>query len=527
MKELTIRGIIIGVLGSIIVTMSSIFIALKLSALPWPIMFVAITSFAILKALGNTNLREINVTHTIMSSGAMVAGGIAFTLPAIWILNPSADIELYKIIGVGLIGVLLSIVFTYFIRKLFIEKQELSFPMGQAAASMLETGDKGDKKGLIILFSAIVSGIFTLIRDYFKLIPQTILSKTYMKSGALIGLWYSPMLIAIGYIIGPIFIGVWFLGAIIGDVFIMILGTNYMGLDVAKAASIKSSLGIGLMFGTGLGIVLKGVIPALKNLKGKLSFKLNDRKNYFLLILFPILIAIILIFNLNLIQGIILILGIYIAILMSCQCVGQSGINPMEIFAVIIVVSMSLIWSFDNNQYLYMVGIIAVSCGLVGDIMNDFKVGSVFGTKPSNQLIGELIGGIIGAIVSAVVLYVVIKAYGGASFQNGEFTVAQAHLVSNMIAGISHKLVFIIGLASGMIMYLLKLPVMTLGLGVYLPFYLSFTAFIGGAIRFIVDKFFPKVEEKQIGSLLSSGILAGEGVLGVIIAIITAVKIIY
>ena len=87
-KQLTIRGMVIGVIGSVVITCSSMYIALKLSSLPWPIMFVALFSMLALKALGSTNLNEINVTHTAMSAGAMVAGGLAFTIPGIWILNP-------------------------------------------------------------------------------------------------------------------------------------------------------------------------------------------------------------------------------------------------------------------------------------------------------------------------------------------------------------------------------------------------------------------------------------------------------
>ena len=87
-RQLTARGMIIGGAGAVIITMSSMFIALKLSSLPWPIMFVALVSMFALKACGNTNLNEINVTHTAMSAGAMVAGGLAFTVPGIWMLDP-------------------------------------------------------------------------------------------------------------------------------------------------------------------------------------------------------------------------------------------------------------------------------------------------------------------------------------------------------------------------------------------------------------------------------------------------------
>ena len=145
-RELTIRGLVIGALGSIILTMSSMFIALKLSSLPWPIMFVVLMSMFVLKLFGNTNIQEINVTQTAMSAGAMVAGGLAFTIPGIWILNPNADVSLADLIVVTMGGVILGLIFTALFRKYFIVTKELPYAMGQAAAATLEVSDKGSKK---------------------------------------------------------------------------------------------------------------------------------------------------------------------------------------------------------------------------------------------------------------------------------------------------------------------------------------------------------------------------------------------
>ena len=142
-NQLTVRGMVIGAIGAVIITTSSMFVALKLSSLPWPIMFVALVSMFGLKAMGNTNLREINVTHTAMSAGAMVAGGLAFTLPGIWMLDPDADVNWLKLLLLTVGGVILGLIFTALIRKYFIVRNKLSYPMGQAAAETLKVGDQG------------------------------------------------------------------------------------------------------------------------------------------------------------------------------------------------------------------------------------------------------------------------------------------------------------------------------------------------------------------------------------------------
>ena len=165
-RQLTVRGLIIGALGSIVLTMSSMFIALKLSSVPWPIMFVVLVSMFILKLCGNTNLQEINVTQTAMSAGAMVAGGLAFTIPGIWMLNPDADVNLGDLLAVTLGGVVLGLIFTALFRKYFIETKQLPFAMGQAAAATLEVSDTGSKKVILLFASMLAAGIFTYFRDW-------------------------------------------------------------------------------------------------------------------------------------------------------------------------------------------------------------------------------------------------------------------------------------------------------------------------------------------------------------------------
>ena len=87
--QLTLRGVVVGCVGCVVITASSVYVALRMGALPWPIIFAAIVSLFFLRALsrGRASLNEANVTHTVMSSGAMVAGGLAFTIPGAWMLG--------------------------------------------------------------------------------------------------------------------------------------------------------------------------------------------------------------------------------------------------------------------------------------------------------------------------------------------------------------------------------------------------------------------------------------------------------
>ena len=531
-KQLTVRGLIIGAIGSVILTMSSMFIALKLSSLPWPIMFVVLVSMFVLKLMGNTNLQEINVTQTAMSAGAMVAGGLAFTIPGIWILNPEAEISIPVLLAVTLGGGVLGLIFTALFRKYFIETKDLPYAMGQAAAATLEVGDSDRKKAGLLFVSMAIAGIFTALRDWLQKIPATLISSRMAGTyGSLAGVWLSPMLISIGYIIGPVVIGVWFLGALIGDFGILVGGTELGLWDSAEAANIKSSLGIGLMVGTGLGILVKGIIPKAKDIFGSMFIK-NKLGDTFIdmrwapFVMIVIAAVFTFVTDMGILASVITILGAWLATSMSAQCVGQSGINPMEIFGIIVLLAAKALSNIGGAEAFYVAAVVAVACGLVGDVMNDFKAGQILHSDPKSQWIAEVVGALIGGAVSVIILAVILKAYGGEAFGGEMCPAAQASAVAAMVGGISHVPAFIIGLVAAVILYCVNFPVITLGLGVYLPFYLSATAFIGGVIRFVLDRAVPSFEKEGRGTIIASGLLGGESIVGVIIAIVMAVQII-
>ncbi|MDY2921043.1 MAG: OPT/YSL family transporter, partial [Lentihominibacter sp.] len=525
-----VRSMVIGALGTVVITTSSMFIALKLSSLPWPIIFVALVSMFCLKAMGNTNLREINVAQTAMSAGAMVAGGIAFTIPGIWMLNPDADISVGKLLIMTMSGVVLGLIFTALIRKFYIEdSSDMSFPMGEACAETLTAGDKGGRKAGALFTTMGVVAVFTFLRDWFARIPATLLNRKMMAYGSYCGVYVSPMLVGIGYIIGPAAIFVWFAGAIIGDFGILLGGTEFGLWDVMTAGQIKQSLGIGLMVGTGVGIILFGIIPRAKEMFGGMFRKesldtavIPVRWAPFAMIIIAFLGTAVL--KMGVISSILVILGTWVATAMSAQCVGQTGINPMEIFGILVLLLCKACTGIEGTEAFFAAAVVAVACGLCGDIMNDFKAGRILDTDPKAQWISECVGSIIGGGVSVGVLMIIIAAYGGDCFGSETFPAAQAAAVAAMVGGIPNMPAFIIGLVAAVLLYKLKVPVMTLGLGVYLPFYMSATAFIGGLLRFITDRLCPAFEEKGTGTIIASGLLGGEGITGVIIALIVAVQ---
>ncbi|MCB7087017.1 OPT/YSL family transporter [Gordonibacter urolithinfaciens] len=559
--QLTLRGVAIGCVGCAIITAASAYTALKMGALPWPIIFAAIISLFFLKALGHTNLNEANVTHTVMSAGAMVAGGLAFTIPGAWMLGHAAEIDWFQMLAVALAGVVLGLVCTALLRRHFIEDAELEYPIGQAAAQTLVAGDSGGSTGKKLFGAMGLAGLFTALRDGLGAIPSLLFGNVALP-GVAFGVYLSPMLLAVGFLVGTGAVAVWFAGALIGNFGIVVGGTAAGLWDVAAAQGIVSSLGMGVMMGCGVGVIAKNIlskaVSLVRDTRGSVAVARVDaaspaaadeaaataapgarhrrRLTAGLAALAVAAVALLACFALGLgaVPSVIVVLLAFVTCAMSAQSVGQTGIDPMEIFGLIVLLAVAALSDVAQVQLFFVAGVVAVACGLAGDIMNDFKAGHVLGTDPRAQWIGQAVGGVLGAVVAVAVMAVLLAAYGPDAFGlQGTFVAAQASVVATMVAGIPSVPAFLVGLAVGFALYLLGAPAMMLGLGIYLPFYMSLTAFLGAMAKMAYDAVCARRRAKlppdeaaarlkaqdETGLVVASGLLGGESVVGVVIAL--------
>ncbi len=569
--QLTVRGVVIGAIGCVIITLASAYTALKMGALPWPIVFAAIISLFFLKALGKSTLNEANVTHTIMSAGAMVAGGLAFTIPGIWILG-TGEVDLVQMAAVALAGVLMGLVCTAVLRRHFVEQAELEFPIGEAAAQTLKAGDAGGKVGVKLFGAMGLAGVYTALRDGLGLVPKLI-GQTTAIPGVMFAIYNSPMMFSVGFLVAGGAMLAWFIGAVVGQFGLISVASVFGVWDIATGQGIASSVGMGIMMGCGIAVIVKDIIPKAVSLIRKRSHNAaanSQSKSHeaeesqsqsqeaahsqsqpaaskrtfkvsaglaacavaaaFLIMCFLL--------HLDPVASIVIVLLSWITSAMAAQSVGQTGIDPMEIFGLIVLLAVAAFSNMPQVQLFFVAGIISVACGIAGDVMNDFHAGHVLQTSPKAQFIGQAIGGIIGAFVAAGVLFVLGSAYGPEAFGPGaEFVAAQASVVANMISGAVMMTPFIIGLVLGFVLYLLKLPSMMVGLGVYLPFYMSITACLGAGLKWLLDHIFARrdaalPEEEKLakrearndtGVVIASGVLGGESVVGVIVALIATI----
>lgn len=584
-RGMSVAGVVIGLVGCVIITASSVYTALKMGSLPWPTIFTSITALVLLRALGHDSLHEANVTQIIMSAGSMVAGGLAFTIPGIWMLGLADDVSWVETLLVALAGTLLGLVATALIRKRMVDESDLTYPIGTAAAQTLQASKVGGRTGRRLLGSMAFAGVYSVLRDVAGVLPQMLLALPI--PGVTFGIYDSPMMLSVGFLMGTTSIVLMCVGAVAGQLGI-IVGAPALGLcDVATAQGVVSSLGMGLMMGSGLGVVCKDVIPRLgRTLTGGRrrqgttdgaaaegdaadpgtgdapDDRLTDVRpgDRGLLALMVAAAALIICLGLGIgpVPCVVVVALSFVTCIMSAQSVGQTGIDPMEIFGLIVLLVVAALGGTSQVRLFFVAGVIAVACGIGGDVMSDFKTGAILGTDSRTMWLGQVMGALLGTVVATVTMVALVGAYGTDAFGPGQlFVSAQASVVATMVSGIPSVPAFVIGLAAGIALYCLGVPSMMLGLGVYLPFYMSLSSAVGALVKVAYDHVGRRgrdgeaktaaaartgaegadgatgaadatapageLSHDDAGIVVASGLLGGESIVGVVIALVSVV----
>ena len=530
--QLSPVGIAIGCVGCVIITASSVYTALRQGALPRPTIFTSIVALFLLRAFGRRSLNEANVTQIVMSAGSMVAGGLAFTIPGIWMLGLADEVSWVEMLFVALAGTLLGLVCTAAIRRRFVDESDLEYPIGTAAAETLMATETGGVTGRRLFGSMGLAGLWCVARDALGLMP-TLLAQLPIP-GVSFAIYNSPQMLSVGFLVGGVSVAFWFAGAVAGN-FGIIAGGSAAGFwDVPTAQGIVSSLGMGLMMGSGAGVVLKDILPhAARVLRGRGAWSdegdRGSRRDFGVLALMVAAAALLVCMGLGLgpVVAVVVVLLAFVTTIMSAQSVGQTGIDPMEIFGLIVLLAVAAFSDTGRVQLFYVAGVVAVACGLAGDVMSDFKTGSIIGTSPRAMWVGQAIGALLGTVVAVAVLVTLVGAYGTGAFGPGQmFVSAQASVVATMVSGIPSVPAFVAGLLGGVALYCLGLPAMMFGLGVYLPFYMSLTAALGALAKWVYGRACAARgvdDAEERGIVVASGVLGGESIVGVVIALASVV----
>lgn len=568
--EFTVTSVIMGVLLAIIFGAANAYLGLRVGLTVSASIPAAVISMGVIRVLmKKDSILESNMVQTIGSAGESLAAGAIFTLPVLFLWAKEGVTDKPSIITISLIalfGGVLGVLFMVPLRNALIVKEHgvLPYPEGTACAEVLLAGEEGGSEAKSVFAGLGIAALFKFVVDGLKVIPGVITIPIKSLKTELSAEAY-PALLGVGYICGPKIASYMFAGGIIGWFVLIPAIITFGGSTVlypgtkaisdmyaaGGASAIWSSyiryIGAGAVAAGGiisliktLPLIVKTFADSIKGIKGGSGEKTSLRTEQDLdmrVIGIGVLVIIIAIWLLPEIPVsplgaiLIVIFGFFFATVSSRMVgiVGSSN-NPVSgmaiatlLFATICLKATGDIGSHGMTGAIAIGSVICIVAAMAGDTSQDLKTGYILGATPKKQQIGELIGAVIAAFTIGGVLLLLDSAWG---FGTTELAAPQATLMKMIIEGVMEgnlpwALVFI-GVFIAIVIEILGISVLPVAIGLYLPLELTSTIMIGGVIRWFVDKKKKNKEENAEangGVLFCSGMIAGEGLIGILLAI--------
>ena len=583
LPEFTVTSILMGIILAVVFGAANAYLGLKVGMTVSASIPAAVISLGVIRVIMKKNsILESNMVQTIGSAGESLAAGAIFTMPALFLWAEEGKIDMpgyLEITLIALFGGILGVLFMIPLRKALIVEEHgtLPYPEGMACAEVLLAGEEGGSNASTVFAGMGLGAAFKFIVDGLKVVPSDIVTPDIKGYAGQIGVEIYPALIGVGYICGPSISSYMFAGGIIawlvlipavvffgGSIDFATLGnTGLAGQTIAEvyaangASAIWSNVikyvGAGAIATGGVISLLKslpliiktfaGAMKSLKNTSGGTNVR-TDRDLKMPVVLGIILIVIILIWlvpsvPVSLLGAfLIAIFGFFFATV-SSRMVGLIGSsnNPVSGMAIAtLLISTFVLKATGNTGMAGMTGAIAIGsiicviAAIAGDTSQDLKTGFIVGATPAKQQVGELIGVVASGFAIAGVMSLLNKAWG---FGSAEIPAPQATLMKMIVEGIMDAklpwvLVFM-GVFLALALEVLRVPVMPFAIGLYLPIYLSCGIMVGGVVRLFLDKKkeaeAKKKEMISNGTLYCAGMIAGEGLVGILMAVLAIIKV--
>lgn len=570
-SEFTLTSILMGIILAVVFGAANAYLGLRVGMTISASIPAAVIAMGVIRVIMRKNsILESNIVQTVGSAGESLAAGSIFTLPALFLWAAEGKMEtpsILEITLIALLGGILGVLFMVPLRNALIVKEHgvLPYPEGTACAEVLLAGEEGGANASTVFAGMGIAAVFKFIVDGLKLVPSEVSFRVKGYAGE-IGTQIYPAVMSVGYICGPRISSYMFAGGIVSWL-VLIPAIVLFGADLtlypgtAPIGEMYASGGAGAIWGSyiryiGAGaLAAGGIISLVKSLplivrtfrdamKGLKDSKGSGNERTaqdlpFNIILICITVLTVLIWLVPAIPVsfigavIVVIFGFFFATVSSRMVglVGSSN-NPVSGMAIATLLIATIILKATGDTGVHgMQGAIAIGsiicivAAIAGDTSQDLKTGYLLGSTPKKQQIGELIGVIAAAFAIGGVLYLLNAAWGFGSEQLGA---PQAMLMKMIIEGVMENnlpwaLVFM-GVFLAVVIEILGIPVLPFAIGVYLPVQLNACIIAGGLVRLFFDKMGNKVqkEKDQIisdGILYCSGMIAGEGLVGILLAL--------
>ena len=564
MSELSITSVILGIILAVIFGGANAYLGLRVGMTVSASIPAAVVSMGIIRIILKRNsILENNIVQTIGSAGESVAAGAIFTLPVLfmWFNEGKADYPKYaEITLICGAASILGILFMIPLRKVLIVKEhyKLPYPEGTACAKVLMAGENNKSDANLVFAGLGIAAIYKFMADGLKLFSSEVHYDIKRLKGAAIGIDILPALLSVGYICGPKIAGYMFAGGLISWIGLMPLinmfGDNIIMFPGDKAINLMSSgelwsnyiryIGAGAVAAAGIISLVKTLPIIFSSFSKTLRRKGENEENVTRLnknidnkLIWTGIVVIVLflwlspIFPINFPGAILIVIFGFFFATVSSRMVGLVGSsnNPVSGMAIATLIITGVILSSSgiktNNALtgtIVVGSVICIVAAISGDTSQDLKTGYILGATPMKQQIGEIIGVVASSLAISGVLYLLNNAWG---FGSSELPAPQATLMKIVVEGVMEGNLpwnlIMIGAAIAIAVEIMGVPALPFAVGMYLPIYLSAGIMLGGVVRFLIDKFADKVSEK--GILVSSGMIAGEGLVGIILAILEVV----
>lgn len=578
--EFTVTALLIGILLAIVFGAANAYLGLLVGMTVSASIPAAVISMGIIRViLRKDSILENNMVQTIGSAGESVAAGAIFTLPALFLWAEEGKIDFPSILTIFLIalfGGVLGVCFMVPLRQALIVEEHgtLPFPEGTACAEVLLAGEEGGSKAGTVFAGLGIAAVYKFLADGTQLFKSEIGHAFESYKGSQVGIQVLPALAGVGYICGPKISSYMFAGGTLSWFVLMPLIALF-GADATIFPASKTVTELLTMEGGGpsalwsnyikyigagavatggiisliksLPLIIRTFKQAIDSMKNKNAAHKGLRTEQDLPI--PVLIAVALViavliwliptFPVNLIGALIIVVFGFFFATVSSRMVGLIGSsnNPVSgmtiatlLFATVILKATGTTGITGMVGAISIGGIICIVAAIAGDASQDLKTGFIVGATPKKQQLGEIIGVVASAAAIGFVLYLLNEAWG---YGTEKIPAAQATMMKMLVEGIMNgelpwALIFI-GVFIAIVVEILHMPVMPFAVGMYLPFSLSAGIMAGGVVRILVEKRKGTEKEKKArtdrGLLFTSGMIAGEGIVGILLAVFAVFKI--
>ncbi len=568
LPEFTATSIILGIFLAILFGGANAYLGLRVGMTVSASIPAAVISMGVIRfVLRKDSILENNMVQTIGSAGESVAAGTIFTLPALFLWAAewgTSSPSLIEIAVIAFIGGALGILFMVPLRKALIVQEHgtLPYPEGKACAEVLMAGEEGGAKASTVFAGLGIAAAYKFITDGLKVFPSEVHYEIPAYKGSGIGMDVLPALLGVGYICGPKISSYLFCGGTLGWFVLMPLIVLFGGdivmfpadVSIAELYAEGGSFAIWTNYIKYIGagaVACGGVMSLIKSLplivktfreaikgfgKGDVS---NERTNQDLnikailigVVVLTLAIWIIPVIPINLFGAFLIVIFGFFFATVSSRMVGLVGSsnNPVSgmTIATLLVATIALKATGMTGQpgmiaAIAIGGVICIVAAIAGDTSQDLKTGYILGATPKKQQIGELVGVLASSLAIGGVLYLLHLAWG---YGTPNLPAPQATLMKMIVEGVMDgnlpwTLIFI-GAFIAIVVEILGIPVLPFAIGLYLPIHLSTPMMVGGLVKLVVEKKKNASEKEKKdadanGILFSSGLIAGEGLVGIL-----------